>query len=142
MAHSNQLRASEKAAEKARETARLKSLAQFKTGVQAAAKANLKIHMNLEALAGKYGAKFGVKVGAAQKLPWPNLDADGGMEYEEGGKRDDESDPNLFKMTEYEHTSATDDAEVAEDEPYQDDELNHGDDSELRDNDDDDESPK
>merc|ERR1719201_3214929 len=77
---------------------------------------------------------------AGMALPWPNLDADGGMEYEEGGKRDDESDPKLFSMSQYEHTSATDDADVAEDEPFQDDEMNHGDDSELNDDDNDDES--
>merc|ERR1719398_278587 len=78
------------------------------------------------------------KIGVKAKLPWPNLDADGGEEYEEGGKREDESDPHLFSMSQYEHTSATDDADVAEDEPFQDDSMNHGDDSELRDNDDDD----
>merc|ERR1719316_1217247 len=66
---------------------------------------------------------------AHAKLPWANLDADGGMEYEEGNKREDESDPKLFSMSQYEHTSATDDADVAEDEPFQDDEMNHGDDS-------------
>merc|ERR1719172_222898 len=107
-------KASAKALEKATENARIKAHATFKAGVQASAKANMKIHMNLEKLAAKYGAKFGVKVTAAQKLPWPNLDADGGMEYEEGGKRVDESDPHLFSMSQYEHTSATDDADVAE----------------------------
>jgi len=92
--------------------------------------ASMKIHANLQALAAK-ATKYGMK------LPWANIDADGGMEYEQGNKRDDMSDPKLFSVEEYQHTDARDDADVAEDEPYQDDRLNHGDDSELRDNDDD-----
>merc|ERR1719326_2481328 len=91
----------------------------------------MKTRANLQTLAAK-AKKYGMK------LPWANLDADGGMEYEMGGKREDESDPKLFSMDQYEHTDARDDADVAEDEPYQDDTLNHGDDSELRDTDDDD----
>merc|ERR1719158_615082 len=95
----------------------------------ASSQTNLKIRTNLrtlEASAKKYG----------MKLPWAHMDDDGGMEYEEGNKRDDESDPKLFSVDSYEHTDARDDADVAEDEPFQDDRLNHGDDSELRDNDD------
>merc|ERR1719217_1780309 len=91
----------------------------------------MKIRTNMQAMAAE-AKKFGMK------LPWANLDADGGMEYEQGNKREDESDPKLFSMDEYEHTDARDDADVAEDEPFQDDSLNHGDDSELRDDDDDD----
>jgi len=90
--------------------------------------ANMKISTNLRVLAAK-ASKYGMK------LPWANIDADGGMEYEQGNKRQDESDPKLFSIDEYQHTDARDDADVAEDEPYQDDRLNHGDDSELRDND-------
>merc|ERR1719281_2273132 len=63
------------------------------------------------------------------------MDADGGDEFEFGNQRDDESDPKLFSLSQYEHTSATDDADVAEDEPYEDDSLNHGDDSALHDDD-------
>merc|ERR1719463_490061 len=74
------------------------------------------------------------------KLPWANLDADGGMEYEQGNRREDESDPKLFSMSQYEHTDARDDADVAEDEPFQDDEMNHGDDSLEQDDDNDDDA--
>merc|ERR1719265_1892446 len=77
------------------------------------------------------------------KLPWANLDADGGMENERGNKREYEgSDAKLFSIDEYEHTSATDDADVAEDEPFQDDSLNQPDDSELKDDDDDNSGPE
>merc|ERR1719460_1879836 len=81
----------------------------------ASARTNTKIRMNLKTLAAK-AKKYGMK------LPWANLDADGGEEYEEGGKREDESDPKLFSMDQYEHTDARDDADVAEDEPFQEDE--------------------
>merc|ERR1719335_1507951 len=64
------------------------------------------------------------KVGA--KLPWPMLDADGGEEYEEGNEEDSESDPKTFSLSQYEHTDARDDADVAEDEDFEDDELTHG----------------
>jgi len=67
------------------------------------------------------------------KLPWANLDADGGMELERSNQRDDERDTKLFSTAEYEHTSATDDADVAEDEDYQDQAMNEGDESELND---------
>merc|ERR1719301_50661 len=90
--------------------------------------ANMKIRTSLQTLEVK-AQKYGLK------LPWANLDADGGMEYEQGNRRDDESDPKLFSVDEYEHTDSRDDADVAEDEPYQDDSLNHGDDSDLRDDD-------
>merc|ERR1719387_1143771 len=54
------------------------------------------------------------------------LDADGGEEYEEGNEEDSESDPKTFSLSQYEHTDARDDADVAEDEDFEDDELNHG----------------
>ena len=75
------------------------------------------------------------------KLPWANLDADGGEEYEEGNEQDEESDPKTFSLSQYEHTDARDDADVAEDEDFEDDELNHGesDPEEPGDDDDDDE---
>merc|ERR1719488_397160 len=107
--------------------------------MQASARANAKIRMNLQALA-MQGLMQAQKY--RLKLPWANLDADGGMEYERGNKRDDESDPKLFSMDEYEHTSATDDADIAEDEPFQDDSLNQPDDSELKDGDDDNSDPE
>merc|ERR1719446_1565136 len=58
---------------------------------------------------------------AGAKLPWPMLDADGGEEYEVGNEEDTESDPKTFSLSQYEHTDARDDADLAED-----DELNHG----------------
>merc|ERR1719387_3305572 len=72
------------------------------------------------------------------KLPWANLDADGGEEFELGNQRDDLSDPKLFSMSQYEHTSAKDDKDVEEDEDdddmaVEDDSFKHGDDSELHD---------
>merc|ERR1719387_343527 len=54
------------------------------------------------------------------------LDADGGEEYEFANQEDTESDPKTFSLSQYEHTDARDDADVAEDEDYEDDELNHG----------------
>merc|ERR1719158_329333 len=63
----------------------------------------------------------------AAKLPWPMLDADGGEEYELGNEEEDsEADPKTFSLSQYEHTDARDDADVAEDEDYEDDELNQG----------------
>merc|ERR1719420_2063881 len=82
-------------------------------------------HMRARALAQAHAkAKAKAKVGA--KLPWPMLDADGGEEYEVGNQEDEESDPKTFSLSQYEHTDARDDADVAEDEDYEDDELNHG----------------
>merc|ERR1719488_408707 len=108
--------------------------------MQASARANAKIRMNLQALA-MQGLMQTQKYGL--KLPWENLDADGGMEYERGNKREYEgSDSKLFSLDEYEHTSATDDDDVAEDEPFQDDSLNQPDDSELKDDDDDNSDPE
>merc|ERR1719217_1359593 len=66
------------------------------------------------------------KTKASEKLPWPMLDADGGEEYEEGNEEDSEADPKTFSLSQYEHTDARDDADVAEDEEFEDDELNHG----------------
>merc|ERR1719214_332419 len=102
----------------------------------ASAEANMKIRANLQLFAAK-AKKFGIK------LPWANLDADGGEEEEFGNQRDDISDPKLFSMSQYEHTSATDDADVAEQEDEdeddgEDDDFKHGDDSELHDTDSDD----
>merc|ERR1719316_2281458 len=63
---------------------------------------------------------------AGGKLPWPMLDADGGEEYEFANQEDTESDPKTFSLSQYEHTDARDDADVAEDEDYEDPELNDG----------------
>merc|ERR1719162_1400988 len=63
---------------------------------------------------------------ARAHLPWPNLDADGGEEYEVGNQVDSASDSKTFSLSQYEHTDARDDADVAENEEYQDDSLNHG----------------
>merc|ERR1719375_1965211 len=98
----------------------------------------MKIRANLQMMTMK-AKKFGLK------LPWANLDADGGEEYEFGNQRDDITDPKLFSVTQYEHTSATDDADVAEEEDddendAEDDSFKHGDDSELHDTDSDDDS--
>merc|ERR1719387_1334016 len=98
----------------------------------------MKNHANLQLFSAQ-AKKFGVK------LPWANLDADGGEEYEFGNQRDDISDPKLFSLSQYDHTSATDDADVAEDEDddendAEDDSFKHGDESELHDTDSDDDS--
>merc|ERR1719262_955980 len=71
-------------------------------------------------------AKAAANFAKKAKLPWPMLDADGGEEYEVGNEEDEESDPKTFSLSQYEHTDARDDADVAEDEDYEDDELNHG----------------
>merc|ERR1719388_103179 len=98
----------------------------------------MKIRANLQLMTMK-AKKYGMK------LPWANLDADGGEEMEMGNQRDDISDPKLFSMSQYEHTSATDDADIAEEEDEdendgEDDDFKHGDDSELHDTDSDDDS--
>merc|ERR1719191_1751081 len=49
----------------------------------------MKIRANLQMMTMK-AKKYGVK------LPWANLDADGGEEEEFGNQRDDISDPHLF----------------------------------------------
>ena len=66
------------------------------------------------------------KAKAGAKLPWPMLDADGGEEYEFNNEEDTESDPKTCSLSQYEHTDARDDADVAEDEDYEDPELNTG----------------
>merc|ERR1719335_1258811 len=71
-------------------------------------------------------AHANMKAKVVAKLPWPMLDADGGEEYELGNQEDEESDPKTFSLSQYEHTDARDDADVAEDEDFEDDELNHG----------------
>eukprot|EP00746_Dinoflagellata_sp_MGD_P140665 gnl/MRDRNA2_/MRDRNA2_73879_c0_seq3.p1 gnl/MRDRNA2_/MRDRNA2_73879_c0~~gnl/MRDRNA2_/MRDRNA2_73879_c0_seq3.p1 ORF type:complete len:148 (+),score=53.71 gnl/MRDRNA2_/MRDRNA2_73879_c0_seq3:84-527(+) len=126
LSSSNLLRASAKASSKAK----------FKTHMLASAEANMKIRANMQMMAMK-AKKYGVK------LPWANLDADGGEEYEFGNQKDDLSDSKLFSMSQYEHTSATDDADVAETEDDdendgEDDSFKHGDDSLSHDDDSDD----
>merc|ERR1719265_1024588 len=96
----------------------------------------MKIRANLQLMSMK-AKKYGMK------LPWANLDADQGEEYEYGNEKDDLSDPKLFSMSQYEHTSATDDADVEEEEDDddmadEDDSFKHGDDRELNDSDNDD----
>ena len=46
------------------------------------------------------------------------MDADGGEEYEIGNQEDSISDPKIFSLSSYEHSSKTDDADVAEDEHF------------------------
>merc|ERR1719158_980912 len=96
------------------------SKAQFRSLMRASAQAHMTIEVNLQAMSMK-AKKYGIK------LPWAGSDADGGEEYEFGNQIDHESDPKLFTMDEYKHPSEKDDADVAEDEPYSEDELNHGD---------------
>merc|ERR1719159_2331800 len=88
---------------------------------------DMKIRANMQLLAAK-AKKFGIK------LPWAGMDADGGEEFEFGNERDDETDPKLFSLSQYDHTSATDDADVAETEDDdenddEDDSFKHGDES-------------
>merc|ERR1719197_2462971 len=84
-------------------------------------------HAKVKALAQAHAlARAHAKAKTHAKLPWPMLDADGGEEYELGNEEDTESDPKTFSLSQYEHTDARDDADVAEDEDYEDDELNHG----------------
>eukprot|EP00746_Dinoflagellata_sp_MGD_P161788 gnl/MRDRNA2_/MRDRNA2_89064_c0_seq1.p1 gnl/MRDRNA2_/MRDRNA2_89064_c0~~gnl/MRDRNA2_/MRDRNA2_89064_c0_seq1.p1 ORF type:complete len:151 (+),score=50.52 gnl/MRDRNA2_/MRDRNA2_89064_c0_seq1:73-525(+) len=118
---SNLLRSSERASNKAQAHAMMRS------HMLASMQANMKIRANLQLFAAK-AKKFGIK------LPWANMDADGGEEYEFGNDRDDISDPKLFSLSQYDHTSATDDADVAETEDddendAEDDSFKHGDDS-------------
>merc|ERR1719387_2834339 len=89
----------------------------------------MKNHANLQLFSAQ-AKKFGIK------LPWANLDADGGEEFEYGNQQDDITDPKLFSLSQYDHTSATDDADVAEEEDgedgtddVEDDSFKHGDDS-------------
>merc|ERR1719324_1340045 len=85
----NQLRASEKAVSKAQARAKMRS------HMVASAQANMKIRANLQLFAAK-AQKFGIK------LPWANMDADGGEEYEFGNQQDDITDPKLFSLAQYE----------------------------------------
>merc|ERR1719247_2578992 len=101
----------------------------MRSSMVASAQANMKIRANMQLMAAKY-QKYGMK------LPWANMDADGGEEYEFGNQQDFESDPKLFSMDEYSHPSEKDDSDEADDEPYSDDSLNHGD-EELEHEDDD-----
>merc|ERR1719281_1214537 len=99
----------------------------MRSSMIASAQASMKIRANMQLLAAK-AKKFGIK------LPWAGMDADGGEEYEFGNEQDDISDPKLFSLSQYDHTSATDDADVAEtedddDNDAEDDSFKHGDDS-------------
>merc|ERR1719465_147257 len=104
----------ERAATKAREKAKFRSM------MLASAQSHMMIEANLQTMRAK-AKKYGMK------LPWAGMDADGGEEYEFGNQQDFESDPKLFSMDEYSHPSEKDDADEADDEPYSDDSLNHGD---------------
>merc|ERR1719327_220521 len=106
---------------------------QAKTRMLTSAQAHMKIRANLQMMSMK-AKKFGIK------LPWANLDADGGEEMEFGNQRDDISDPHLFSESQYEHTSAKDDADVAEEEDEDEndgeaDDFKHGDQSLMQDDD-------
>merc|ERR1719252_238910 len=99
----------------------------MRSNLVASAQANMKIRANMQLLASQ-SKKFGIK------LPWANMDADGGEEYEFGNERDDITDPKLFSLSQYDHTSATDDADVAEEEDddpndAENDDFKHGDES-------------
>merc|ERR1740130_2545305 len=96
----------------------------------------MKIRANLAVMAMK-AKKYGMK------LPWANLDADGGEEMEWANQRDTVDDPKLFSEAEYDHTSSKDDADVAEeeDDDENDPENNDGDESLMNDDDDSDDDP-
>merc|ERR1719301_193088 len=118
-----------------RSNSRAKVRANMRSQMLASAQENMKIRANMQLFAAK-AKKYGIK------LPWANLDADGGEEKEFGNERDDISDPHLFSESSYEHTSAKDDADVAEDEDEDEDEndgeaddFKHGDESLLNDDD-------
>merc|ERR1719146_416713 len=95
-----------------------------------AAQETMKIKADLSRFAAK-AKKFGTK------LPWAGMDADGGEEYEFGDEMDEEDNPKLFSMAEYKHTSATDDADVAEEQEEENEEMDNvqGDDILLHDDD-------
>merc|ERR1719252_67072 len=121
LSKSSMLRAGAKASSKAQ------AKVQARSRMLASAEANMKIRANLQLMSMK-AKKYGMK------LPWANLDADGGEENEFGNERDDISDPKLFSMSQYDHTDARDDADVAEEEDDDDldaeaEDFKHGDDS-------------
>merc|ERR1719160_994332 len=66
-----------------------------------------------------------------QKLPWANMDADGSDEMEYGNEDTGETDPKTFSLAAYDHPDARDDADEEENSQFEDDALNHGDDSGL-----------
>merc|ERR550537_1445450 len=68
---------------------------------------------------------------AHQKLPWANMDADGSDEMEYGNEDTGETDPKTFSLAAYDHPDARDDADQEENSKFEDDFLNHGDDSGL-----------
>merc|ERR1719301_75885 len=114
-----------------RSNSRAKVRANMRSQMLASAQENMKIRANMQLFAAK-AKKYGIK------LPWANLDADGGEEKEFGNERDDISDPHLFSESSYEHTSAKDDDDVAENEEEDEDEnsgeaddFKHGDESLL-----------
>merc|ERR1719456_255127 len=118
---SNQLRASEKARSNAKVRVNMRS------NMLASVQERMKTRANLQLFAAK-AKKYGIK------LPWAGMDADGGEEEEFGNQRDDITDPKLFSMSQYDHTSATDDADVADaededEDDAEDDSFKHGDDS-------------
>merc|ERR1719473_1135569 len=76
-------------------------------------------------------AMAGFLLRAHQKLPWANMDADGSDEMEYGNEDTSETDLKTFSLAAYDHPDARDDADEEEDEQFEDDELNHGDDSGL-----------
>merc|ERR1719428_2587016 len=104
----------------------------------------MKIQASMQTLAAR-GMKYGLKMKAASKqtskLPWAGIDMDRGEEYYHGNMRDTEATPGLFSMDQYEHTSARDDEDIAEQEDMDDvnnngenDEFKHGDNTLLNDN--------
>merc|ERR1719314_65169 len=103
LSKSNMLRAAAKVSSKAQ--SKMQAKMQARSRMLASAQANMQIRANLQLMAMK-AKKYGMK------LPWANLDADQGEEYEYGNQQDDITDPKLFSMRQYEHTSATDDADV------------------------------
>merc|ERR1719301_23685 len=116
-----------------RSNSRAKGRANMRSQMLASAQERMKIRANMQLFAAK-AKKYGIK------LPWANLDADGGEEEEFGNQRDDITDPKLFSMSQYEHTSAKDDADVADQEDEEqddaeDDSFKHGDDSLSHDDD-------
>ena len=50
---------------------------------------------------------------ARARLPWPNLDADGGQKYVSGNQQDSRDDSKTSSLSQYEHTDARDDVDVA-----------------------------
>merc|ERR1719301_80680 len=118
-----------------RSNSRAKVRANMRSQMLASAQERMKIRANMQLFSAK-AKKYGIK------LPWANLDADEGEEKEFGNERDDITDPHLFSESSYEHTSAKDDDDVAENEAEDEDEnsgeaddFKHGDESLMADDD-------